>query len=179
MSILSNRYSISRAVAVAAVLCFVIIAAPASNALFHKIYVATSHIVWNEKASTVEVKHSFLWHDLETVLTVRSDNRFSFDQGEDVSVPLLKEYIADRFILEIDGKKQQLLWVGMAFDNDKLHVRYTINRAKPPQKLLILDGLMTDILETHKNTVIVEAYGKKWEHNLNRKDVEVKLDLSK
>ncbi len=177
MSLLSKPNNTYRAVATAAALCFMMALVISGKAYAHKIYVAASHIVWNEKTFTLEVEHSLLWHDVETAITVRSNKRFSFDQGEAISEPLMKEYIADRFILEVDGEHQALEWVGMTFNQDKLNVMFKAKLDTPPSKLLVLDGLMTDVFESHKNKVIIEAYGKKWSYDLTRKKVEVKLDL--
>ena len=166
-----------RAAAIVAALAFGAFATTLGSALAHKIYVGATHIVWNEKSFEIEVEHSLLWHDVETAITVRMNKRFSFDMGEEVSIPLMQEYIADRFILEMDGVQQQLTWLGMSFNQDRLNIAYTAKLDNPPTKLLILDGLMTDVFESHKNKVTVEAYGKKWVKDLTRKDVEVILDL--
>ena len=178
MSLHFKSYRLKRAVAAAAALCFAIFGLNTNSALAHKTYIAASHIVWNENSFTLEVEHSLLWHDVETVITVRRDKRFSFDLGEEVSVPLMQEYIADRFILDVDGKHQKLTWVGMKFNEDKLNVMFTVKLDAPPTKLIILDGLMTDVFDTHKNKVIVEAYNKKWVFDLTRTDVEAKIDLT-
>lgn len=162
----------------AAALCFAMLGLTTGSAFAHKTYVAASHIVWNENTFTLEVEHSLLWHDVETAITVRSNKRFSFDLDEDVTVALMQEYIADRFILAVDGNHLALTWVGMAFSEDKVNVMFTAKLDTPPKKLLILDGLMTDVFDTHKNKVIIEANGKKWVHDLTRTDVEVKVDLT-
>ncbi len=173
-----KRYTIKGAVAMAAALFFTVLGFNANAALAHKNYIAVANIVWNENTFTLDVQHTLMWHDVETVITARRDKRFSFDLGETVSVPLMKEYIADRFIIDVDGEYLPLIWVGMAFDEDKLNVTYKAKLHRPPTKLIILDGLMTDFFETHKNKVIIEANDKKWVFDLNRKDVEVKIDLT-
>lgn len=162
----------------AAALCFAVLGFNTNAARAHKNYVAVANIVWNENTFTLEVQHTLMWHDVETVITVRRDKRFSFDLGEAVSVPLMKEYIADRFIIDVDGEYLPLTWVGMTFDEDKLNITYKAKLDSPPKKLIILDGLMTDFFESHKNKVIVEANDQKWVFNLTRKDVEVKIDLT-
>lgn len=161
----------------AAALFITVLGFNANAALAHKNYFAVAKIIWNENTFTLEVHHTLMWHDVETVITVRRDKRFSFDLGEAVSVPLMKEYIADRFIIDVDGQYLPLTWVGMTFDEDKLNVVYKAKLERPPKKMIVLDGLMTDFFENHKNKVIVEANDKKWVYDLSRKDVEVKIDL--
>lgn len=178
MSLMMQRYRIKRAVAIAAALCFAVLCFTTNAALAHKNYVAEANIVWNENTFTLEVRHTLMWHDVETVITVRRDKRFSFDLGEAVSVPLMKEYIADRFIIDVDGQYLPLTWVGMTFDEDRLNITYKAKLDSPPKKLIILDGLMTDFFESHKNKVIVEANDQEWVFDLTREDVEVKIDLT-
>ncbi len=161
----------------AAALCYAVFGLSTGSLLAHKLYAGASRIYWNENTFTIEVEHALLWHDVETAITTRRDERFSFDLGEAVSVPLMKEYILDRFILEVDGKYQPLTWVGMVFTDDKINVMFQAKLDTPPIRLLILDGLMTDVFDKHQNEVTVEANGKKWVHTLTRKDVEIKIDL--
>ncbi|UUZ52017.1 hypothetical protein LP420_27610 [Massilia sp. B-10] len=81
-------------------------------ALAHRFHTGITDLSHNDKTGSVEVVHTLMAHDIDALLALRA--RRQIDVAEPDGEALLRNYIdAHFYLLDADGKRLPLKWVGL------------------------------------------------------------------
>ena len=85
----------------------------------HRFHAGMTDLGFNQKTGNIEVVHTFMTHDVESLLANLYQRQFDLSLPEDEAV--LRNYVEKQFyLLGADRQRLPLRWVGMAIDVERL-----------------------------------------------------------
>lgn len=128
----------------------------------HKFYVSVTEIELNEKEQSIQIISRVFTDDLEDLLQKRYDKNIRLlstgDQGEVEKE--IKDYLDQKFHIEIDGKSYEAKYLGKEYENDMTLMYLEVPDIKSVKSVKVKNAVLTDLFEEQKNLVHVELKGK-------------------
>lgn len=146
----------------------------------HEYYVGLTEIKFNSEKERLEIISRLFHDDFENVLKVRYDKSLTLrpsKQSENVEA-YIKLYFEKKLLIETDGQKQPLSYVGYKFDEDRINVFFKVVEIKDFNKINIQNLLLTDVIEEQKNIVHCFKLKQKESVLLTRFDSEAMLKFN-
>jgi hypothetical protein len=138
----------------AAALVFISTAASA-----HSFHAGITDISFNERTGSTEIVHTYMAHDVETLLANLYQRDFDLTQPEDQDV--LRKYVERQFWLQGQDKARlPVRWVGMTIDAQSVMVYQEAEKTPLSRTAAIHDEVMIDFLPDQVNTVNLNDGGK-------------------
>ena len=133
-------------------------AAVCLNAAAHRFHAGITDISYNERTGSTEVVHTYMAHDVESLLTALYQRQFDLSDPDDQAV--LRRYVEKQFWLaDKDGHHLPLGWVGVTVDTDSVVVYQEAIRTPVTHVETIHDAVLSDFLPDQQNTVNLTANG--------------------
>jgi hypothetical protein len=130
----------------------------ASNAHAHNFHAGITDISFNARTGSTELVHTYMWHDVDALLTNIYQRQFDLAQPEDQEV--FRKYLEEHFwLLDAGKRKLPLKWVGMTADAQSVMVYQEVPQTPLSKAALLHDEVMTDFLSDEINTVNVNENG--------------------
>jgi len=73
---------------------------------------------------------------------------------------MLKDYYSKRFAVEIDGKEQEITYIGSELEENVLWVYQEIYKVRKPKKFRITNTVLFDEFDTQSNLVHTDLGGE-------------------
>jgi beta-galactosidase GanA len=140
----------------------------------HSFHAGLVDISYNATTKSTEVVHTYMTHDVEALLLEVYGRQFDLTDADDQAV--LRTYIDKQFwLLDKDGKRLALNWVGITVDTDSVGVFQEAVQTPSSRVETIHDGVLSDFLPDQQNTVNLTADGKlrTFGFNSGRKEINV------
>lgn len=128
----------------------------------HKFYVSVTEIELNPKSQSLQIISRVFTDDLENVLRQRYDDNIRLGKGYEAGdvQRVIPKYLHQKLKISIDGRSQDLKYIGMEYDNDMTVFYIEAENVKSFQNIKIMNALLTDLFEDQKNLVHVEYKDK-------------------
>lgn len=143
-------------------LFLLLIASLSSFRSSHKFYVSVTEIEHNEESQSLQIISRVFTDDLEDLLQKRYNKNIrllsSGDEGE--VEDKLKNYLDQKFHIEIDGKPYKAEYLGKVYENDITLMYLEVPDVKSVKSVKVKNAVLTDLFEEQKNLVHVELKGK-------------------
>jgi hypothetical protein len=128
------------------------------NAAAHRFHAGITDISYNERTGSTEVVHTYMAHDVESLLTALYQRQFDLSDPDDQAV--LRRYVEKQFWLaDNEGHHLPLGWVGVTVDTDSVVVYQEAVRTPVTCVETIHDAVLSDFLPDQQNTVNLTANG--------------------
>jgi hypothetical protein len=123
-----------------------------SAAHAHRFHAAISDISMNVHTGNTEIIHTFMTHDVESLLENLYQRQFDLEDPEDVA--LFRKYLEKQFsISNSKNEAYPLKWIGLKVDPNYVMVYQEIEKQALPEKLTIRQAVLTDFLADQINTL--------------------------
>jgi hypothetical protein len=140
----------------------------------HRFHAGIADISFNEHTGNTEIVHTYMAHDFEALLLNVYQREFDMTDADDQAV--VRTYVEKLFwLLDKDGRRIALNWVGVTVDIDSLTVYQEAPRTAPEKIAAIHNGVLIDFLPDQVNTINLTAGGKlrTFSFNAGRIDIQV------
>jgi hypothetical protein len=147
----------------------------------HKFYVSATDIEYNEKARSLQIISHVFTDDLEDLLKARyNKDLFLLKEGEHSEADrFVKKYFQDKLKISVNGREQQLNYIGKEYDKDQLLVYLEVENVEPPSHISVENAVLTDLFPEQKNVIKVEHNDEVKSLLLTRNEVRGSLNFSK
>ncbi|RYY38945.1 MAG: hypothetical protein EOO08_12765 [Chitinophagaceae bacterium] len=149
---------------------------PVLASFFHPFYISVTEITHNAREKQVEVSCKLFAEDLEEVL--RRGGSKTLDLGADAqhaqNDKLVAAYVQKNLSLSIDGRPQQLHYLGFEKDKEAVYCYFEVAAVTAaPRKVDVQNSLLYDFSDKEINLVHVVVNGKRQSTKLDypKKDV--------
>jgi hypothetical protein len=145
----------------------------------HEYYVSLTEVTYDPEKQNVEIISRLFHDDFENVLRARYDEKIIFrpsEQTQDID-KYIKLYFKKKFILSIDGKNEDIEYLGFKFDQDRVNVFLKITSVNSFNSVSIENLLLTDLTEEQKNIVHCFKLKQKKSVLLTRYDAKANLEF--
>ncbi|HEY4875503.1 MAG TPA: DUF6702 family protein [Puia sp.] len=134
----------------------------------HPFYVSVTEINHNPKDKTLEISCKIFINDFETALEKTFSSKVDLDnaKNKDANDKLISSYITKHFQIVVDGKPQQLQFVGSENKSESVWSYFQVNNIASVKKIDIKSNILYESFESEINIIHVTVSG-------NRKSLEV------
>jgi hypothetical protein len=130
-----------------------------TTACAHSFHAGITDISFNERTGSTEIVHTYMAHDVETLLANLYQRQFDLSQPEDQDV--LRKYVEKQFWLQGQDKARlPVRWVGMTIDAQSVMIYQEAEKTPLSKTAAIHDAVMIDFLPDQVNTVNLNEGGK-------------------
>ncbi|HEX4372324.1 MAG TPA: DUF6702 family protein [Puia sp.] len=134
----------------------------------HPFYVSVIEIDQNAKDKTLEISCKIFINDLETALEKTFNTKVDLNnaKSKDANDKMISTYIMKHFQIAVDGKPQQLQFVGSENKSESVWSYFQVNNIASVKKIDIKSNILYESFESEINILHVTVSG-------NRKSLEV------
>jgi hypothetical protein len=133
----------------------VLAACVAIAASAHQFHAGITEVSFNERTGSIEVVHTYMTHDVESLLANLYQRQFDLGQPEDEAV--FRKYVEKQFYLLGAGKARlPLRWVGLKVDTESVVVYQEVEHTPLAAISRIHHDVMSDFLADQANTVNIK-----------------------
>jgi hypothetical protein len=158
-----------RRLALAALLC-----GACATAQAHRFHAGIADLSFNAQNASIEVVHTYMAHDVEALLAGLAGRPVDLTRPEDEA--LLRSYLERHFyLLDTDGKRLALAWVGMTASVDSVVVYQERQGTALDQVARVHNAVLFDVLPRQANTVNLRAEGQVRSLAFDAKTVERRI----
>ena len=138
---------------VAAVLACASLAAQA-----HRFHFGITEMSFNAKTGSTEIVHTYMAHDVESLLANLYQRQFDLSQPEDEAI--LRKYVEKQFRVQAaDKSRLPVRWVGITAGPENIVIYQEIENTPLSQAALIHDEVLIDFLPEQTNTLNINDNG--------------------
>lgn len=136
---------------------------PASSAE-HPIHIANTDINFNPATGSLETTHYIFLDDIQLALIKRFGVQTFI--GSRLQIPeadsLLRVYMNEVFLMEVNSKRQKAQWVGWEADVNRLYVYQEFLKVPTPiQQVFVQQGVLMNVYDDQSNLVNLDYQGKR------------------
>ena len=134
----------------------------------HPFYVSVTEIDHNPKDKELEISCKIFINDFETALekTFNSKVDLNNPKNKDANDKIISQYIMKHFQVVVDGKPQQLQFVGSEDKSESVWSYFQVNNIASVKKIDIKSNILYESFESEINILHITVSG-------NRKSMEV------
>jgi hypothetical protein len=124
----------------------------------HQFHFGITDVSFNPKTGSTEIVHTYMAHDVESLLANLYQRQFDLSQPEDEAV--LRKYVEKQFWVEgADKRRLPVRWVGVTADTQSIVIYQEIENTPLSKAALIHDEVLIDFLPDQTNTLNFSASG--------------------
>ncbi len=126
----------------------------------HPYHVSVSVIEFAEKDKSLQITLYTFPDDLELAIEKNYGKTIRLDRPGPYDKMLIESYIAQHFQIMTNGKNIDLHFLGFTFENEKIVLLLEAKFNQLPEKLKVVNSLLTDIYPDQTNMVHFKCCGK-------------------
>lgn len=130
--------------------------------LFHPLHISVTEIEYNEKAQALQIISRIFVDDLETAVRAKTNlpELDILNPGKDLTTKgLVSDYLKDHLKIKLDGKLQQLNFLGYEEENFALICYIEIEKVKEFKIIEVENTVITEAFDDQSNLVHVTYKG--------------------
>lgn len=130
--------------------------------LFHPLHISVTEIEYNEKAQALQIISRIFVDDLETAVRAKTSlpELDILNPGKDLTTKgLVSDYLKDHLKIKLDGKVQQLNFLGYEEENFALICYIEIEKVKEFKIIEVENTVITEAFDDQSNLVHVTYKG--------------------
>ena len=125
----------------------------------HRFHTGITELAFNPRTGSTEIVHTYMAHDIESLLMNTYGRQFDLLEPEDQAV--LRKYVEAQFWLKgADNARLPVRWVGMTADSQSVVIYQELDNAPLSKTVTIRQGVLVDFLPDQVNTVNFNNMGK-------------------
>jgi hypothetical protein len=134
----------------------------------HPFFVSVTEINHNPKDKTLEISCKIFINDFETALEKAFNSKIDLNnaRNKNANDKMISDYIGKHFQIAVDGKLQQLQFVGSENKSESVWSYFQVNNIGSVKKIDIKSNILYESFESEINILHVTVSG-------NRKSLEV------
>ncbi len=121
----------------------------------HKYYVSNTQVDYVKEERAVQITSGLFVDDFEKLLKERYDDTIVLNENEEEALidTYIEKYLRSKLKISIDGKTQNLVFIGKEYDNDIMYCYLEIENVVAINTMEISNTLLFDLFEDQKNIV--------------------------
>ena len=121
----------------------------------HKYYVSNTQVDYVKEERAVQITSGLFVDDFEKLLKERYDDTIVLNKNEEETLidTYIEKYLRSKLKISIDGKTQNLVFIGKEYDNDIMYCYLEIENVVAINTMEISNTLLFDLFEDQKNIV--------------------------
>jgi hypothetical protein len=131
----------------------------------HKFYVSVTNISYSDKDRSIQITSRIFIDDFENVLQERYgiETHLATDAETSLANEYIEKYLRTKFLMFIDGEKEDYIFLGKKYDNDIMICYLEIPEVPIAEvkSLEVQNELLTDLFDEQQNVVHFKVKGKK------------------
>jgi hypothetical protein len=146
----------------------------------HPFYLSVTDIKYNEKNRSLEIACKMFTNDLEGALKKTTGKKVDILNPKDKKEieKILFDYINKRLIIDLNGKRRTLKFIGYEKEDDVIWTYMEIEKCERPKQVHITTSLLYDFLKEQINLVSLEVAGNKQSSKVSNPDKEIKFTVT-
>lgn len=126
-----------------------------SFGVLHKFYVSVTQIDYNEKKSRVEISTRIFIDDLEKTLEKAHNQKLNIATKveADNAKALIQKYVLQKLKITINGKEQNIVFLGSEYEDDVLICYLKIDFSKKITTFDVFNNLLTETYSEQQNII--------------------------
>lgn len=152
----------------------------AFRAEVHPMHISVTEIDFDEKDKALEITMRIFADDLETCLRKSTgvSNLDILNPGTKSIDDLMKQYLAGKFEVRLDGKIQKHNYLGNEKDGDAFIFYIEVPQVKKWKAIAITNSMLTEVFEDQSNLVHVTVRGEVQSLRLMRGSISGNLQFN-
>ncbi|MGJ3235328.1 DUF6702 family protein [Marivirga sp.] len=132
------------------------------SGMLHPFYVSITDLVYKEDTKSVQIMHKVFVDDFEQTLNKHYNVNLDILAMESTAEidEMVKDYFSKRFAVSIDGKEQDITYIGSELEENVLWVYQEIYKVRKPKKFRITNTVLFDEFDTQSNLVHTDLGGE-------------------
>lgn len=129
----------------------------------HKFYVSVTKVEYKKEAQTLQIITKIFIDDVEDVLNERYNTTTNLDTKKETQRDrdLLKEYILKKLIVEVNGEKPTLNYLGIDYEPGMVKAYIEINNVAQCNSIGIENTMLMEKFEEQQNIIHLTIDGEK------------------
>ncbi|MBT8267008.1 MAG: peptidase E [Bacteroidia bacterium] len=147
----------------------------------HKYYVSVTQIEYVEEQHSIQIISRIFIDDLEAVMRSRYDESLTLaikDEPQKVDY-YIEKYIKEKLVFHIDGKQQELNYLGKEYEDDIVYIYLEILNVSEINTVEISNKVLFDLQDEQQNIVRTKFKGKNKSFVLLKENAKAVLNFSK
>lgn len=130
---------------------------------FHKYYISVSNATYSQSAKSVQMISRFFIDDMEDVLNMRQEKAVVLGDPATIEelYPLLKDYIARKLTVQINGAASIPSFIGAEYESDQILLYIELPSESVPNEITIKFNAFLEMFEEQKNLIHMKINGKR------------------
>lgn len=128
----------------------------------HKYYVSVTQLEYVEAQKSVQIINRIFIDDLEKLFRERYDENITLAEKNEPKIidDYTKRYLTEKFTVLIDGKVQDLIYIGKEYEDDIVYTYFEIENVEKINTMEISNLILFDLYEEQQNIVRTKVYTK-------------------
>lgn len=129
---------------------------------YHPFHVAVTELIYKEETKTVQVMHKIFVDDFEQTLNKRFDVYLDILAEKDTKSidSLVEVYINEHFSVKIDGKEEELVYLGSELEDNVIWCYQEIYKVKKPKTFEVENTIMFESFDDQSNLIHTTVKGE-------------------
>lgn len=122
---------------------------------FHPFHVSITELIYKEESKSVQIMHKVFVDDFEQTLNKNYKVNLDILVMENTSSidSMVEDYLQRNFSVEIDGKKQEVVYLGSELEDNVLWCYQEIYKVRKPEVFTVTNSIMFDEFDDQSNLV--------------------------
>lgn len=140
------------------VLLFAFIFLTSFSAGDHETYLSVTEVEYDREEKALQIVSRVFIDDFENVLSKRYQQEISLSYQKELGANknIISRYINQKLKIEVDGKLQELKFLGSKFDSDQIVLFIEGAGVENFKKIRVENLILTDLFDAQKNIVHVK-----------------------
>lgn len=147
----------------------------------HKFYISVTNVGYSEKDKAIQITTRIFLDDINEVLKERYGiaSKLGTRQESEQDKAYLEKYLRTKFIVEVNGEKNDYTLLGKKYDTDMIICYMEVPKIELSKvsSIAIQNEILTDIYDEQQNVVHFKINGKKKSFVLLKSDIKGMLNL--
>ena len=124
----------------------------------HESYLSVTEIEYDKAEQSLQIVSRVFTDDFENVLSKRYQQviHLSYEEDLEANKEIISRYIDQKLKIKVDGRDQELKFLGSKFDGDQVVLFIEGNKVRNFQKIQVENLILTDLFDAQKNIVHVK-----------------------
>ena len=134
-----------------------------ASATIHKFYVSIYQVNYAQDKKMIQITSRIFVDDLNSILKEKYKKRTLLGEAKESAedVALMKKYLADNFILKVNGQPKAINYLSKEMEGNVLICYYNIKDISKIKTLEIQNTVLLDFTDEQQNIVHTSIYDKK------------------
>ncbi|MBT8257348.1 MAG: peptidase E [Bacteroidia bacterium] len=145
----------------------------------HKFYVSVTQLDYIEDRNSVQIISRIFIDDFERLLRERYDEGLTLAMENESSMVdfYTEKYLKEKFLIQIDGKLQTLVFIGKEYEDDIMFAYLEIEEVENINTIEISNEVLFDLFEDQQNIIRTNILAKKKSFILTRENAKGVLNF--